>query len=228
MIAATALLLLAGCGGSNFRPEQAGAVSTPAQLPTPSTDDTLAASRDYKLGPADKISVKVFGVADLDTEGQVDANGNFVMPLAGTIAAAGQSPEQLAKTIEAKLGDKYIRNPEVTVAVVEALSQRITIDGAVKTPGRYPLVGRTTVTEAVALGQGLADGARTSEVVIFRTVNGQRFAARFNLDDIRGGRAPDPEVYGNDIVVVGQDKARQRFKDLISVAPLLSLFYLIR
>ena len=71
-----------------------------------------------------------------------------------------------------------------------------------------------------------ADPQRANEkkVVVFRTVNGQRMAAGFNLVDIRTGRTDDPQVYGNDVIVMDTSNARGFFHDIISSVPLLAIF----
>jgi polysaccharide export outer membrane protein len=88
-------------------------------------------------------------------------------------------------------------------------------------------VGRTTLLRMLAAAGGPSDYARLSEAVVFRTVNGQKMVARFNIKDIRGARTTDPEVYGNDVIVIGNNAGRQLFKDIISVAPVLGIFYQI-
>ncbi len=219
---------LSACGGNSFRPEQAGAVTVAQDLPAPQVTDMRAATSEYRLGPADKINIRVFGVPDLSGEAQVEADGSFGLPLIGSVQASGETTQSLARLIEARLGDRYLRDPNVTVSLVEALSQRVTLDGAVRTPGRYPIVGKTSLTEALALGAGPSDYAKTGEVLIFRTVGGQRYVARFDLGAIRTGRMPDPEIYGNDTIVVGTDNVRLALRDVAAVAPVLSLFYLLR
>ena len=69
--------------------------------------------------------------------------------------------------------------------------------------------------------------ARRSPSTVDITVNGQKMVARFNIKDIRGARTTDPEIYGNDVIVMGNNSGRQLFKDLISVAPVLGIFYQI-
>ncbi len=219
---------LSACGGNSFRPEQASAVTVAQDLPAPQLTDMLAVTNEYRLGPTDKINIRVFGVPDLSSEAQVEADGSVGIPLVGSVRASGETTQSLARLIEVRLGDRYLRNPSVTVSLVEALSQRVTLDGAVRTPGRYPIVGKTSLTEALALGAGPSDYAKTGEVLIFRTVAGQRYVARFDLGAIRTGRMPDPEVYGNDTVVVGTNNVRLALRDVAVVAPVLSLFYLLR
>ena len=223
----TAALLLTACGGNGFKPEDATSVTVADALPPSDPRVTPETLEAYRLGPADKVEVGVFNVPDLRTEAMVDPGGFVAMPLIGPVRAAGLTTLEFGDAVRARLDERYVRDPKVTVSLVDAVSQRVTLDGAVRAPGRYPVIGPTSLTEAIALGQGPSDYARTNEVLIFRTVEGRRYVGRFSLADIRGGRALDPRVYGGDTVVVGTNNTRLALRDIASAAPLLSLFFLI-
>jgi polysaccharide export outer membrane protein len=200
------------------------------ELPAPAGLDLSNPARPYRIGPFDRLKVDVFGVQDLATqEIQADASGRISVPLAGEVEAAGHSPGEVAKIIEQRLR-RYIRNPQVAVNLVETVSQVVTVDGAVHKPGLYPVLGEMTLMKAVARAEGLSEMAQESEVVVFRTVDGQKYAALYNLHAIRQGAYKDPEIFANDIVVVGQSARRQLFKDSLAVVPALltPLIYLLR
>jgi polysaccharide export outer membrane protein len=143
--------------------------------------------------------------------------------------AAGSTPEELAAAIETRLRENFMRDPHVTVNVKEANSQFVTVDGQVLQPGNYPVLGDMTLMRAVASARGLAEFASRDDVLILRTVNGQRYAGVYNLAAIRRGNYPDPEVYANDTVVVGDSAALRRMKDMITILPALTspLIYLL-
>lgn len=228
ILAGMVLVLASGCGGGSFRPEQATAVTVADALPPADPRVAPPAEDAYRLGPSDRIQVAVYGIEDLETAGMIDSGGLFAMPLAGPVQATGRTTIELAGDIRSRLAERYIRDPQVTVTLLEALSQRVTLDGAVRLPGRYPIMGPTSLTDALSLGQGTNDVARTSEVLIFRTVEGQRYVGRFSLQDIRAGRAVDPRVYGGDRIVVGTNNVRLALRDAASAAPLLGLFFLLQ
>jgi polysaccharide export outer membrane protein len=142
--------------------------------------------------------------------------------LAGIIEAAGRTPAEVENEIEARLRGRYIRDPQVTVNLKETVSQVITVDGQVKEPGLYPVIGKMTLMRAVATAKGTAEFAKLEDVVIFRTVNGEDMAALYNLSAIRRGSYSDPEVFANDVVVVGDSKARRLFKDALQIVPALA------
>jgi polysaccharide export outer membrane protein len=74
----------------------------------------------------------------------------------------------------------------------------------------------------VANAKGASEFARLDDVVVFRSVNGRPMAALYNLGAIRRGIYPDPKIYANDIVVVGDSKARRMFQQFLQIAPLLT------
>lgn len=217
-------LLVGGCASqSGVLTSAAIPVVQNTDMPAPSAADLLTAARPYHLGPFDKLSINVFGVPDLSREEvQIDAGGRLSFPLIGSIEAVGQTPEELARTIESRLRGNYVRDPQVTVNLVETVSQVVTVDGQVIKPGLYPVVGKMTLMRAVATAGGLDEFADLQDVVVFRTVDGQRMAGLYNLAAIRAGAYDDPEVYANDIVVVGDSQARRIFKDILQAAPLLT------
>ncbi|MEM9234021.1 MAG: polysaccharide biosynthesis/export family protein [Pseudomonadota bacterium] len=180
-------------------------------------------SSALELSAADVVKVSVFGVSELDGDYQVDFDGNMRFPLIGTVPAEGLTPVQLAASLEAKLGESYLQNPEVMVTLVESVGERITVDGSVVSPGIYELEGKLTLLQAIALAGGPSEGANKKKVIVFRQVNGQRMAAAFNLQDIRDGEAEDPPVFGNDIVVMDGSGARARYGDLLRAAPIIGL-----
>lgn len=215
-------LLLAGCAGGPR------VVSTPEldvvrmeQMPVPTRGDLVAADRSSFIGPLDTIGVDVFNVAELSREFRVDSSGRINMPLVGELDVRGKTSNEVAREVETSLA-RYIRNPQVTVNVRNSVSQVVTVDGSVNEPGLYPVTNQTTLVRAVASAKGLAEFGSTRDVVILRTVNNRRIAGLYNLDAIRRGAYPDPAIFANDLVVVGDSKERRLFRDFLSLAPLLS------
>lgn len=198
------------------------AVSKMTELPSPTGADLVVASSPYRIGPFDKLNVAVFGVPELSGKFQVDAAARLSLPLAGTIEAAGLTPGELARTIDQRLRGAYVKNPQVTVNLEETTSQVYTVDGQVTQPGSYPALGNITLMRAVANAKGAGEFARLDDVVVFRSVGGKPMAALYNLAAIRRGLYPDPKIYANDIIVVGDSKARRMFQQVLQFAPLLS------
>jgi polysaccharide export outer membrane protein len=194
-------------------------VST-TELPPPDGVDVSTGERVYRVGPFDKVSIVVFGVDDLSRTLQLDAGGRISMPLIGTIEASGKTPTELATEIATRLRGRYMRDPQVTVNLEETVSQVVTVDGQVREPGLYPVVGRMTLMRAIATAKGASEFARLQDVVVFRRVGGRDMAALYNLAAIRRGAYPDPEIFGNDVVIVGDSAARRLFRDILQASPL--------
>jgi len=182
-------------------------------------------SPDYRLGPLDIIEVSVFEVPELTKFVQINAGGLISLPLIGRVRAGGRTINELEREVEQKLAAEYLQSPEVSVLVKEYTSQRITVEGAVNSPGIYPISGRTTLLQTIALAKGPDRTADQSGVIIFRTsANGTREAAVFDLGPIRSGEAPDPVVLGGDVVVVDQSAVRTAWRDLRESIGVLGFF----
>jgi polysaccharide biosynthesis/export protein len=182
---------------------------------------------DYKIAPLDVVEISVFGVKDLDRTVQVSSSGMISLPLIKAVKAGGRTQAQLERDIAAKLEATYLQSPQVSVFVKEYNSQRITVDGAVKKPGIFPITGDVSLLQAIALAEGLSDLADPSGILLFRTVESKRMAARFDLKAIRSGKVQDPMLQAGDIVMVDQSQARTTLNDVKNVLPLSGLFQLL-
>lgn len=217
---AAALMFAAGCASGRggtvaYEPEGFGA---------PDVESVAVPASLQRISPLDKVRVNVFQVADLSGEFQVDAAGNIQFPLIGTVVAQGRTPAELSQEITRLLSARYLNNPDVQVAVTEQSEQTITVDGAVRQPGVLPIRGATTLMRAVALARGTTEDANPSRVLVFRTINGERMAAAFDLQSIRRAQSEDPPIYGNDIVVVDGSNSRRLWRDILSSLPVLGMF----
>ncbi|MBB3764444.1 polysaccharide biosynthesis/export family protein [Sphingomicrobium lutaoense] len=221
LIAAAAL---AGCASSVGLDEGSTAVAVADKLPPPDPDALTRNFADYRIGANDEIEIAVFGVEEMTRKGTVDSAGYFSMPLAGAVLAGGKTPEELAKTVEDKLRGRYLKDPQVSVSIIEARANTVTVDGAVRQPGIYPIVGTLTLQQAVAMARGADETASLSRVIVFRQAGGQKMAAMFDLKDIRSGKFEDPVVFANDIVVVGESATRRFLRDLRTTIPTLGQF----
>lgn len=214
--------LTAGCASPRLAQNGDVKVVEGSALPPPSRIDIVREERPYLVGPFDKLAIDVFGIPELSREIQADASGRISLPLVGSVEAAGNTPAAIAEMIEERLRGRYVRDPQVSVNLTETISQTVTVDGQVREPGSYPVVGRMTLMRAIARARGLAEFARASHVVVFRTVNEQDMAALYDLRAIRQGLYADPEVFPDDVVVVGESQARRVFRDVIQSSGLIT------
>ncbi len=219
---------LSACTGLGSGPKTMGGnpdltVVGSGDLPAPQRVDMFSKARPYSIGPFDRLNVDVFGIQELSQrEIQTDAGGRISVPLAGVIEVAGKTPSEVEDIIEQRLRLKYVRDPQVTVNLKEAVSQVFTVEGQVTLPGTYPVGGHMSLLRAIATARGPAEFAKLDDIVVFRSVGGQQMAALYNLGAIRRGAYPDPDIYANDVIVVGDSPARKLFKDLLQVLPTLT------
>lgn len=179
----------------------------------------------YRIGVLDVLSVRVFQEPDLSfDEIQVDAAGSINFPLIGQIQVAGKTPYELSEELEAGLGVSYLRSPQVVVGVSESAAQRVTVEGNVNEPGVYVISGSSSLLESIARAKGLTRVAVVDEIIVLRTIDNQPMGAVFNLQAIREGKAPDPEILGGDKIVVGFSALKGTYRDLLQAAPLFNIF----
>ncbi|NBB41255.1 polysaccharide export protein [Sphingobium yanoikuyae] len=187
--------------------------------------DPASPRRPYYIGPEDKISIRVFQEPDLSfDELQVDSGGNINFPLIGELAVSGKTPNELGAMIASRLGQNFIRDPQVMVGIVQSVAQRVTVSGNVMKPGVYEIAGTSSLLEAVSRAEGLTRVAVKDQVLIFRTIDGQRSGAIFNLALIEEGKAPDPQILGGDQIVIGFSAVKGTYRDFLTAAPLFNIF----
>jgi polysaccharide export outer membrane protein len=104
---------------------------------------------------------------DLTLDVTVRPDGYITYPLLGDIAAATLTPAKLAENLSKQL-QAYVQAPKVTVVVSQANSARFFVLGQVTKPGEFPLSGRSTVIQALALAGGLREFAKSESIVIVR------------------------------------------------------------
>jgi polysaccharide export outer membrane protein len=202
-------------------PSQApGAVSDPGAVRAADTLASVATpgSRAYRIGPLDVLDISVFQAPELSKTVQVAENGNIDLPLLGETPASGRTAQELQRELNAKLGAKYLQNPQVTVIVKEFNSSRVTVSGAVNNPGVFPYKGES-LHEFVTMAGGLAFEAN-STVIVLRTINGKRSATKFNIADIQAGRAPDQPVQSGDLIVADSSALKNGYNALLKMLPL--------
>ncbi|WP_374383737.1 polysaccharide biosynthesis/export family protein [Thermomonas sp.] len=219
-------LLSACASGGSVRADQA--MLPAASLPAPDSTTASGAyegASDYRIGAQDLLNISVFGVEELTRDVRVNSNGHISLPLVGTVMAGGRTIPELESDLAKKYAEGYLQRPQVTVFVKEFTSQRITVEGAVKKPGIYPITGRTSLLQAIALAEGVDD--RTADlggIVVMRKVDGRKQAAVFDLRQVRKGLVEDPQLYGDDIVVVEQSGSKTAFRRFIESVPALGIF----
>jgi polysaccharide export outer membrane protein len=186
------------------------------------------ATTDYLIGPLDKLNITVFEVKDLTLDNiQVDSTGRILLPLIGSVTAQGKTTTALSTEIAERLKERYLQSPQVSVTVADMASQKVTVEGAVNEAGVFELKGRTSLLEVVALAKGVSKAANSHRVSIIRNVEGAPHAATFDLVAIAAGKAGNPEVMANDVVIVDTSKSKSVWHGFVEVLPALYLLTFI-
>lgn len=219
------IALLAGCaiGGGKVVSNGEVTLLSDQKFPAPTALEVVPLSRDYLIGSLDKLNLDVFGIPELGAkELVVDSAGRISVPLAGSIEARAKTPVELEAVIAQGLRRSGVRNPRVSINVAEAASRSVTVSGAVNQAGVYPVLGNMTLQKAIASAQGPTETSYDGNVVVFRTIEGKRYAALYNLRAIRDGHYGDPEIFPNDVVLVSEARAKALFRDALGILPALT------
>ncbi|MCZ7684779.1 MAG: polysaccharide export protein [Sandaracinaceae bacterium] len=167
------------------------------QTPPPSTADD-----DTTLGVGDRFDVRVYGEQDLE-QLPGGAGRDHRLPLHRSNRVQDLEPPAVADLIEERLREGGVLvNPQVSVLVTETPSRRISVIGAVRNPGNYPVSPGLTALQAVGLAGGTTDLANRNGAIVTRRVDGELRRYAVPLDSITVGTHEDFRVQANDIIYV--------------------------
>jgi len=124
----------------------------------------------YLLDTGDKLRIFVYGQPNLSRSYTVDHQGQITVPLIGEVKARGLTTVALEHAIKARLGTQYVRDPQVTVDMLQ--NRPFFILGEVKLAGQYPYVSGMTVETAVAIAGGYSERASMTKFRVTRRING--------------------------------------------------------
>jgi polysaccharide export outer membrane protein len=142
------------------------------------------AVQDYRLGPEDVIEIRVFELDQLNRTVRVSGDGNVELPLVGTIRALGLTSNQVSDQIAARLRDRYVQNPQVSIFIKEFHSQKISLLGAVATPASYPLSGQRRLLQVLADAGSLGSDAGKTLYVFRQTEDGRSARLTVPLNEL--------------------------------------------
>lgn len=162
--------------------------------------------QQYIIGPADGLEVFVWGNPEVSRTVQVRPDGKVSTPLVEEMQAAGKTPKQLARDIEAKLAT-FIRNPQVTVIVtkfVGAYSQQVRVVGQAAKPQAISYRERMTLLDVMIAVGGLSDFAAGNKAKIIRRVNGKEIEIPARLSDLvdKGQIDANISMMPGDVVII--------------------------
>lgn len=170
-------------------------------------DSVAAASSIYKIGEGDGLNISVWRNPELSVGVPVRPDGMISVPLIGDIRAAGEEPEVLADKIKNELAN-YIKNPQVTVVVTNAVSSeylhRVRVTGAVNRPSSIAYTNGMTVMDVVLVTGGLTEFAKSNETKLYRTTKSGNKVYIIRLEDIleKGDISTNFKLQPGDIITV--------------------------
>jgi polysaccharide export outer membrane protein len=180
---------------------------------------------EYRLRPADVISVNVFREPDLSIERvPIGADGVLSMPLLGPLTVQGLTTSELGTQLASRLAASGLKSPQVSVNVLDYLSHQVTVEGAVVEPGVFNFQPGSRLSSALSQAKGLDRIAKLDEVVIFRESDNGIAVARFDYGAVRQGTMIDPVLQPGDRVVVGISSLSQFWQDFLRAAPVFAIF----
>jgi len=170
------------------------------EAPAPAVGPVIEA---YRIGGGDVLSVFVWKEPDLTRDVTVRIDGRISVPLLGDVEASGKLPEDLATELR-EAYKRFVEAPNVTVSVAQDTNSRFFVVGRVAQPGVFPLTGRTTFLQALAMAGGFVEFAKTNRIMVVRRDQGEEDAIFLDYKKLSQGEALEQNIVllpGDTIVV---------------------------
>lgn len=163
---------------------------------------------EYKIGPRDQLEIKVINGDKFNTLARVAEDGRISIPFLGAVEVDGLTASELEAKLVKILEEKYLRDPQVSVVIKEFQSKRVSVLGAVRTPGSYELLGRQTLLQIISKAGGLTKEAAREILVVRRAPDGAASALKIPIDALfaRGEMKWDIPLEAGDILNVQVDR----------------------
>lgn len=220
IVAVRFLGLLLLCGGLlALRPALASPPDTSAE--ETATAPKASPSTGQRVGPGDQIAVRALHANEIsDRPFRIDEQGFIRLPLVGKLRAGGLTVDQLAETIREKLS-ALIRDPEVSVDVVESRSHPVSVMGAVKVPGVYEMQGRKRLLDVLSMAGGVeADCGHAIRISRMKAMgeiplaagavsdSGEYFVGEIKFSSLIEAKRPEDniEIFPRDVITVPRAK----------------------
>jgi len=156
------------------------------------------------LGPGDALRIFVYGHPDMTTETKVSETGKITFPLVGEVIVDGLTPSEAERKIANLLESRDIlRKPQVMVVAASLQSQMVSVLGNVRNQGRYPIEGKRTLTEILAMAGGVIPEG--GELITLIRSDGKKFVKEVIdvLEMVRSGDlSRDIDIRSNDLIYV--------------------------
>ena len=155
------------------------------------------------LGPGDVFELRIYyGSNELKSTHRLNTSGKISVQFIGTVEAAGKRIAELEKDVQRRLADGYLREPVVSITLMEANSQRVTIYGQVVKASTIPYAAGMTIVEAIAQSGGFSPMAKKNAVQVTRIVSGKKVSFTVPVESIGEGKRPNFAMEPGDTVFV--------------------------
>jgi len=165
-------------------------------------------STDYRVGPKDLLEISVFGLDELNKTVRVTEDGKITLPLLGEVEVEGLTKAELEVKLKQLLEEKWLHNPQVTIFIQEHQSKRVSVLGAVGSPGPYELLGRQTLLQIISQAGGLTQEAGNEIIVMRQLPDGTSTSLKISIDDLilKGDATLNIPLQPDDTVIIPIDR----------------------
>lgn len=207
------VIVLAAADAHAFAQAPAPAAGVPpadAAPPATASVSPLSPGSDYVVGPQDVLNVRIYGEEKLSGKIRIDSDGSFPFEYLGRVKAEGMTTGQIELYLVKALGDGYLRNPQVSVEIVEYRSQSVFVTGEVRSPNKYSLPGDSTLMDVLTLAGSVTPNAGNWVQIthapegaeLLGPVVSAEYDMRVNLRDIQTGKAQNIKMRDGDTIFV--------------------------
>ena len=187
-------VLVGGCGGG---PITRDVVQTPVAIP-----------QEYRIGPGDALNIFVFAHPELSGPVPVRPDGMISSSLAENVPAAGKTPSELARELEAVLGE-YVRAPKVNVIVTGFVGgDQVRVVGQAARPMSLPFRANMTLLDVMIQAGGLAEFAAGNRARLVRRVGGKETQIPVRLKDLlnNGDMRANMVMLPGDVLIIPESR----------------------
>lgn len=176
-----------------------------AQAQTPTAVVSVAAAPDYTLSPGDALRIQVFQNPDLTLETRVSESGAITYPLIGAVSLGGRTVVQAEQAIARALREGgFIRDPQVSITLLQLVGSQVAVLGQVGRPGRFTLETANLRLSSILAGAGGILPAGDDVVIVNGVRNGRPFQQKIDFTELMlsDNRQGDITLQGGDVVFV--------------------------
>ena len=208
-VMAVTALTLAFAGIAASAVQGTGTAVPAGQASSPALGAGQDTGAEYKIGPKDLLEITVLGVQEINKlVVRVSEEGRITLPLLGEVEVGNLTKFEVEKKLAGLAGEKIVLKPQVTVHILEYLSRRVAVIGAVEKPGPFELLGRQTVLAAISASGGLSRDAGEDIVIIRQLPDGASTSIRISIDGlfVQGDPKLNIVLEPGDVINVPVDK----------------------